>query len=471
MTATVNVRTPAVAGQFYPADAAKLRGDVESYISGAKPAQIKGSWPKALIAPHAGFVYSGAVAGTAYATLKNARGTVRRVVLLGPAHRVGFRGLALPSVTAFRTPLGDISLDRSGLARISALPGVVEMDEAHALEHSLEVHLPFLQVALGDFELVPIVVGDADAESVAAVLEALWGGPETLIVISSDLSHYHDYLTAQTLDAATAEAIEQGRIDAVTTQGACGGRPIKGLLALGRRRTLEVKLLDLRNSGDTAGSRDKVVGYGSFSVEEAAAPETRPATGEDEAPVYDARARREMGLLARKVIRHKVETGRDLKLSLKGWPDWAMAKGASFVTLEKTGHLRGCIGSLQAHRPLIADVAANAYASAFRDHRFAKVTAAELDDIEIKISVLSEPQELSFASEAELLAQIEPGRDGLILQDGARRGTFLPQVWQQLPQIAQFWAHLKVKAGLPKDHWSDTVRVWRYTTETFAPGV
>jgi len=473
MTANVNVRAPAVAGQFYSADTLQLRRDVAHYLSAAQTPEIKPSHPpKAIIAPHAGYVYSGPIAGTAYATLAAVRDTIRHVILLGPAHRVGFRGLAVSSADAFTTPLGEVALDRAAIARISTLPGVVELDEAHALEHSLEVQLPFLQVMLSDFDLVPLVVGDAAPDEVADVLEALWGGPETLIVISSDLSHYHDYQTARAMDAATAAAIEDGRMEDITTNGACGGRPIQGLLAVGRRRALKIKLLDLRNSGDTAGPRDKVVGYASFSVEEvgASAPGDAPDDAPDDATgAYDAEARDQMGKVARKAIRHKLETGRDLKLSLKGWPDWALAKRASFVTLEKSGQLRGCIGSLQAHRPLIADVAANSYAAAFRDHRFSAVTAEEFDDLDLKISILSEPEELSFASQAEAVAQIRPGLDGLILQDGAHRGTFLPQVWEQLPEVETFWAHLKAKAGLPQDHWSDQVRIWRYTTETFTP--
>jgi len=461
MTENLNIRAAAVAGQFYAADAGQLRRDVEGYLSAANPSQTGAACPKAIIAPHAGFVYSGPVAGTAYAAVAPARATVRHVIVLGPAHRVGFRGMALSSAAAFATPLGDVTLNRAAAAQISTLPGVVTLDDAHALEHSLEVHLPFLQVILDDFDLLPIVVGDADAQSVANVLEAVWGGPETLIVISSDLSHYHDYDTARALDAATAKAIEAGRLEDVTTKAACGGRPIQGLMALGQRKGFNIKLLDLQNSGDTAGGRDQVVGYAAFRIEEIA-----PNAASKQ---YDDQARREMGRVAHKAVQHKLDTGRDLKLSLKGWPAWALAKRASFVTLEKDGQLRGCIGSLQAHRPLIADVAANAYAAAFRDQRFAPVSADEFAAIEIKISVLSDPEELTFASEADLLAQIRAGQDGLILQDGARRGTFLPQVWEQLPDIDQFWTHLKGKAGLPQDHWSDSVRVWRYTTETFTP--
>jgi len=456
MTATANIRLPAVAGSFYSGNAAELRRDVEHYLDGANAPDSGASWPKALIAPHAGYVYSGPIAATAYATLKNARDTVRRVVLLGPSHRVGFRGLAVSSATAFTTPLGDINLDRAAITQISNLPGVIELDQAHAQEHSLEVHLPFLQVVLDDFGLVPVVVGDAAPQAVADVLAALWGGPETLIVISTDLSHYHDYETARAMDAATAQAIEGGHIDEVTTDGACGGRPIRGLLKLAERQALDIKLLDLRNSGDTAGTRDRVVGYASFSVEEAAS-------------MYDADARKQMGEVARLAIKHKLETGRDLKVSLDGSPVWAKARGASFITLEKKGQLRGCIGSLQAHRPLITDVVTNASSAAFKDPRFPAVKAEELGDLVLKISILSAPEEMKFTSEADLLAQIRPGEDGLILQDGSKRGTFLPQVWEQLPEISQFWSHLKRKAGLPDDHWSKTLQVWRYSTESFTP--
>jgi hypothetical protein len=471
MTATANIRLPAVAGSFYSGNAAELRRDVEHYLGGAKTPDSSASWPKAIIAPHAGYVYSGPIAATAYVTLKNARDTVRRVILLGPSHRVGFRGLAVPGAAAFRTPLGDINLDRAAIGQISDLPGVIELDQAHAKEHSLEVHLPFLQIVLDEFDLVPVVVGDAAPQAVADVLAALWGGPETLIVISSDLSHYHDYETARAMDAATARAIENGRIDEVTTEGACGGRPIRGLLKLAERQALDIKLLDLRNSGDTAGSRDRVVGYASFSVEEAETTydTTTDDRATDDTATYDAAARKQMGEVARLAIRHKLDTGRDLKVSLEGSPAWAKAQGASFITLEKNGQLRGCIGSLQAHRPLIADVAANAYSAAFKDPRFPAVKAGELDDLVLKISILSTPAEMKFSSEADLLAQFRPGEDGLILQEGSRRGTFLPQVWEQLPEIEQFWAHLKRKAGLPNDHWSKTLRVWRYSTESFTP--
>lgn len=258
------VRNPAVAGLFYPDDPHILRDEVAKYLNAA-PAG--GSVPKAIIAPHAGYIYSGAVAASAYARIKPARGRITRVVLLGPAHRVGFRGLALASAEYFATPLGRIALDQTAVKKISRMPQVQVLDGAHAREHSLEVHLPFLQETLGEFSLVPLVVGEAGPEEVAEVLELLWGGPETLIVVSSDLSHYHDYRTAQQLDRATSRAIEELRLEDIDYGHACGRDPVNGLLHLARRLGLKGTTIDLRNSGDTAGRRDQVVGYGAYSFE------------------------------------------------------------------------------------------------------------------------------------------------------------------------------------------------------------
>ena len=254
-------RQPAVAGMFYPGDAATLHRDVKRYLEAVADT---GPAPKALIAPHAGYIYSGPIAASVYARLRAARDTITRVLLLGPSHRVGFPGLATSSAERFATPLGDIPLDREALDEIEALPQVHRLDQAHSLEHSLEVHLPFLQEVLGEFTLIPLVVGDAPAEEVAEVIERLWGGPETLIVVSSDLSHYHDYLTAQRMDRATSEAIEALDPEAIEDDGACGRFPVKGLLVTAKRKGMRCETLDLRNSGDTAGSKDQVVGYGAY---------------------------------------------------------------------------------------------------------------------------------------------------------------------------------------------------------------
>lgn len=255
------VRPPAVAGMFYPADATELQSQIHTFLRAAAPA---GAPPKAVIAPHAGYIYSGPIAASAYARLKPLRDTVSRVVLLGPSHRVAFRGLAASSADAFRTPLGDIPLDSAALDSLRDLPQVHVIDQAHAQEHSLEVQLPFLQTVLRDFKLVPLVVGDATYAEVAEVLERLWGGPETLIVISSDLSHYHDYATARRMDKTTSQAIEDMQPERIDYEDACGRTPVGGLLTAARAHGLHAEIVDLRNSGDTAGPRDQVVGYGAY---------------------------------------------------------------------------------------------------------------------------------------------------------------------------------------------------------------
>ncbi|UCE89729.1 MAG: AmmeMemoRadiSam system protein B [Pseudomonadota bacterium] len=256
------VRRPAVAGMFYPDNPAELRAMVDGFLSQVHPAA--GPVPKALIAPHAGYVYSGPIAASAYAQLAAARGTITRVVLLGPSHRVGFEGLATSGASHFASPLGLVPLDRAAIDTLADLAQVRQMDQAHALEHSLEVHLPFLQAVLARFSLVPLVVGDATPAQVSGVLERLWGGDETLIVISSDLSHYHDYATAQRMDRATTDAIEALRPEAIHYESACGRNPVNGLLHLARAHGLTATTVDLRNSGDTAGPRDQVVGYGAY---------------------------------------------------------------------------------------------------------------------------------------------------------------------------------------------------------------
>jgi AmmeMemoRadiSam system protein B len=253
-----------VAGLFYPGDRDELEAAVEAYLAAATADGR--ALPKAVIVPHAGFVYSGPVAATAYALLALLRDRVRRVVLFGPAHRVAFRGLATSSADAFETPLGSVALDREGVERALALPQVKALDAAHRAEHSLEVQLPFLQRVLPDFRLVPLVVGDATPAEVAEVMEALWGGDETLIVVSSDLSHYLPYADARALDRETSRAIEALLPEEIGHDQACGRLPVQGLLLAARRHGLRARTLDLRSSGDTAGPRDAVVGYGAYAL-------------------------------------------------------------------------------------------------------------------------------------------------------------------------------------------------------------
>ncbi len=261
------IRQPAVAGMFYPADAAHLRPMLEEFLQQAgQQLDENAPVPRAIIVPHAGYVYSGPVAASAYARLRPAHARYKRVLLLGPSHRVPFRGLATSSATHFLTPLGQIPLDRASLERLETLPQVTRLDQAHAMEHSLEVQLPFLQSVLDEFVLVPLVVGDTDPHEVSEIIEQFWDD-QTLIVISSDLSHYHDYATAQQLDTATSRAIEALRPESIGYGDACGRNPVNGLLQFARAHGLHASMVDLRNSGDTAGPRDQVVGYGAYLLQ------------------------------------------------------------------------------------------------------------------------------------------------------------------------------------------------------------
>jgi len=266
--ANARVREPAVAGLFYPAEASELRAAVGELLAGPVAADPRAATAKALIVPHAGYAYSGPVAAAAYAQIAVRRRRISQVVVIGPSHRAHFRGIALPESDAFSTPLGEIRIDAAGKAKLRARGDVIISDAPHDLEHCIEVQLPFLQTVLDDFTLLPLVAGQASAAYVASVLEDVWGGPETLILASSDLSHYHSYAVAQRLDGQTAAAILARRTD-LTGEAACGAVAINGLLARARDLGLVVEEIARLNSGDTAGDRTRVVGYGAFAIHDA----------------------------------------------------------------------------------------------------------------------------------------------------------------------------------------------------------
>jgi len=307
-------------------------------------------------------------------------------------------------------------------------------------------------------------VGDASAQEVAQVLELLWGGDETLIIISSDLSHFLSYEQAQTTDAKTNQAIKNMAWKEIAQDHACGRIPISGLLVAAREHNLTVKTLNLCNSGDTAGSHDRVVGYGSYAFYETAATKNNH---HERANTLDKSTRSALLEIAKKSIQHGLKQGFALPVKAKNYPIPLQSIRASFVTLQKHGNLRGCIGHLEAVKPLVEDVAQNAFAAAFSDPRFPKLEENELKELEIHISVLTASTAMTFASEADLLHQLRPGIDGLILKDGFKQGTFLPSVWESLAKPADFFQHLKLKAGLPASHWSNSLEVYRYETEYF----
>lgn len=453
------IRPPAVAGAYYPSSPQTLRAAVRDFLEAA-PVPEDAPCPKAVIAPHAGYVYSGPVAGQALAPLQRGRGRISRVVVIGPSHRVGFHGIAAASAQGFATPLGIVPVDRAAIAAAQARAPLSELDAPHAVEHCIEVQLPFLQIMLGQFDLVPLVVGRASVEDVSAVLGALWGGPETVIIVSSDLSHDLDHRSAGELDRRTKTAIETLSPQAIGPGQACGRLAINGLLATAAARGLHPVTLALKTSAHSGGETDKVVGYGAFAFyEEADAARLGDAETPDEAEIR--RHGQLLVALARAAIETRLKGEADAGLP-RGLPSLLLTQGASFVTLRQKGALRGCIGSATAWRPLAWDVIGNALGAAFGDPRFPPLGAEEMAQTAISISVLTPHQPLAFADEADLLGQLRPGQDGLIIEDHGRCALFLPQVWKALPEPDAFLCQLKTKAGFTPDYWSDGMRAHRF---------
>ncbi len=451
---SLSVQPTGVAGAFYPADPGQLAAGVDGSLARAAPPPLM---PKAVIAPHAGHIYSGDIAAAAYRLLAKRKGVIKRVVLLGPNHRVPLSGMAMSPADTWATPFGPLAVDRSSRDMIARQFGVAVTPGPFVNEHSLEVHLPFIHRALGEVEILPILVGQTPHDSVSNLLEALWGGPETAIIVSSDLSHFHDYATCQAKDAETTVAIERLQPAGCDGDRACGRFSIHGLLDQAQRRDLRVTALDVRNSGDTQGLRERVVGYGSFAFEYAHTAQIPPVT------------RNLLLDLVRHAIRYGAHnSGAPLTVKFDGpVPPMLRAQRASFVTIKIGDSLRGCRGSLIPHRSLLDDVVDNAHKSAFGDPRFPPLTPAELEQINLHISILSTPRHIPCENETELARVLHPDVDGLIIRDGDRRAIFLPSVWSGIPDPMNFIRSLKQKAGLAPDHWSPSFQAFRYSTESF----
>lgn len=451
---SMDVRPSDAAGAFYPSDAGECAATVARCLAGARPSPLGEA--KVIVAPHARYADSGPVAGTVFAPLAECRARIRRVVVFGAAHRDGFQGMATISAGGWGSPLGVVRVDREAIGKLPPLSGFRVDDAAFAGEHSVEVQLPFLQQVLDDFAILPILVGEAGADDVSRVMEAVWGGPETLVLISSDLSHRHDYETARRIDGGTARLVELLRPDEIDAERACGHRALAAALRRARALDMRVTALDIRNSGDTAGGRDRVVGYGAFAMEYSAS--ARLADG-DRTRLLDA---------ARASLAFGAENGRVMQAGLgSGLSPALRAMRASFVSLRIGGKLHGCRGSVTAQQPLLLDVVAAAYKAGFEDQRGGPVEADALARAEIGVSVLSTPRPIRFADEAELARQLRPDVDGLIVEAGERRALFLPSVWQRVPRPEIFVEYLKRNAGLPADRPVDGLGAYRFTAETF----
>ncbi|HYA73442.1 MAG TPA: AmmeMemoRadiSam system protein B [Roseiarcus sp.] len=456
-----SVHPAQVAGLFYPGEAAALAAKIDAAFAAAPASPFRA---KMIVVPHAGIDYSGAVAAQALRALDLTDG-LRRVVILGPNHRMPWRGVAVHPATAWSTPLGLAPVAGEALRAILPLEGVAVDARPFEGEHSLEMPLIFLQRLVPGLEIVPLLVGDAAPELVEEVLARLWGGPETAICVSSDLSHFHPRETARALDAETRRLIEAGRWSELGPNNACGYASLRGAMRRAQGLRLRTTGVAFATSDEAGGPKSRVVGYGAFAFEE---PEAARLSEED---------RGQLIAVASAALDFAAENrGRTPSVPAEARLSPALtAHRAAFATLERGGALRGCIGSLLPHRTLAQDVAANAARAGFGDPRFAPLSRDELAELKIAISVLSPAAPLHFDSQADLLAQLRPGEDGLVLRDGRAVGLFLPSVWRELPSPEDFVGTLKRKAGLPAGHWSPTLSVERFTTESFggafvAPG-
>jgi AmmeMemoRadiSam system protein B/AmmeMemoRadiSam system protein A len=448
----VATKAPEVLGAFYPADAASLAAGVDRCIAAAPAWQMR---PKAVVAPHAGHIFSGPIAGSAYRLLAGQRGAISRVVILSPPHRMAVQGLAVHPAKDWATPLGVLPVDRAAIAKLLSLPFVAENPAPFTREHGIEVHLPFIQRALGDVAIIPVLVGQATPQQVDQALRLVWGGPETAIIISSDLSHYLGYDEARAKDIGTIAAIERLQREPIGAAEACGRHALYGLLERARALDMRATCLDYRNSGDTQGDKSRVVGYASVAFEYA---QEARLTAPDRKLVFD---------IAQFMVRFGVEKGRRPRITWGSLSPSMKAQRASFVTLTLNGALRGCIGSVGAHRALHEDIADSAWKAAFGDPRFKPLTAEELSAVKVDVSILSQPRPIPVNSEAELIAALDPDRDGLILRDGRHQALFLPHVWGGIPDPRVFVRALKRKAGLVPEHWSAETRAFRFSVESF----
>jgi len=457
------IRRPAVSGAFYPADPEELKQLIQKYLSEAE-SKVSGKI-RGLVAPHAGYIFSGKTAAYPYKLLSEKQ--YDTVIILGPNHQDRtLRGASIPAVRYYKTPLGLVEL--SPLAqKLLENPLFTSHTSAHQKEHSIEVQLPFLQTVLDDFKFVPIVLSGVNAEKIAEAL-APHLDDKTLVIASTDLSHYRPYDVAVQKDNQTADAIVKIDIARMYLSEACGQEPVLVLMHLARKFGWQAKLLDYRNSGDTAGDKSRVVGYCAVAFCKSAAGEKQ-----EDIPTYsklNPQQQEYLLSLARKTLKGYYRKNPPQPDENTLDPRLAVPQ-ASFVTLTKQGRLRGCIGNFLPELPLYRSVMNNTLSAALNDSRFPIVREQELKELKIEISALSLPHKLEFGSPDDLLQKLRPNIDGVILVQGRARATFLPQVWAQLPDKIEFLEHLSQKAGLPPTAWRspDTVII-TYTVHAFEEG-
>jgi AmmeMemoRadiSam system protein B/AmmeMemoRadiSam system protein A len=447
------VRAAQVAGLFYPDDPAILAAKIDAAFAAAPPSPFRA---KMVVVPHAGIDYSGVVAAEALRALDLSAG-LRRAVIFGPNHRVALSGLAVHPAAAWSTPLGLAPVAGEALSSILPLDGVALDARPFAGEHSLEMPLIFLQRLIPGLEIVPVLVGDAAPELVEEALGRLWGGPETAICISSDLSHFLPVAAARAKDAETRGLIEGGRWSELGPDNACGFAGLKGAIRRAQNLRMRATGVAFATSDQMGGPRERVVGYGAFAFEYPGAARIEKADRDRLIAVASASLAFAAALGG---ATPEIVLERKLAPSLT-------AHRAAFVTLERDAALRGCVGSLAPRRPLAADVGVNAVRAGFGDPRFPPLSRDELPDLIIKVSVLSPETPISCRSEQDLVGELKPDRDGLVLRDGRDAALFLPSVWREVPSPVDFVRFLKRKMGVAPNHWSRTMAASRFSTECF----
>lgn len=450
--ANEKIRTAAVAGSFYPLKADELRKDIKNYLSG--PVVLREN-PILMISPHAGYIFSGPVAGKGYAHVNR---NIKRVILIGPSHYKYVEGVVLTSADYYDTPLGKVKIDRHIVQYLRKKLLSITAAEAEDPEHSIEVQLPFLQVQLSDFSIVPILTGKCDIQKIAEQLFPCID-KQTLVIASSDFSHYHGQGQARSIDDKSIASILNGQHTASIE--ACGETPIKIIMTLAEKMGLSPVKIDARTSFETApqyGSESKVVGYASIVYIK------RKSTKITDDKKTEITLPPELQRLLLSFARQSLNAcvNKNLPPLPQDIPAILNENRGCFVTLTMNGTLRGCIGYIDPIMPLYKAVIENARNAALNDPRFSPVTEKELEKVKIEVSALTEPKELLFEDPIDLLEKLEPHVDGVILQKGSRQSTFLPQVWEQLPDKRQFLEHLALKAGIGRDEWkSANYKVYR----------
>jgi len=478
-------REPAVAGKFYPGDRTALTGMIQGFLDKAAGERIERL--RGLVCPHAGYEYSGQTAAFSY---KQAQGrNYRTVIVMAPSHHSLFEGAYIAPVSGYKTPLGvaplsSLAATLAGKAPFSSKPpfrmaravGAARPDQ---FEHSLEVQIPFLQHILKDFKLVPIVFGEVEPAAVAKALLPFLD-EQTLVIASTDLSHFHTDEEARALDSACIKAICNLDAESLSKQEACGRAPILALVELARQKGWKTQLLDSRNSSAVTGDKSNVVGYSAIGFFEkggaamgSSTADVKDATKNTAAAdgagnQFSASERQWMLKLARNTLNEVVNRRNMPEVAEKEAPEKLRENGACFVTLTIGGDLRGCIGHIVAIEPLYKAVADNARSAALEDYRFNPVQPEELKKIHIEISVLTKPEPLAFNGPEDLLKKLQVNKDGVVLKVGGRGATFLPQVWEKLPDKVDFLNHLSQKAGMPAAAWREPgTQVSIYHVEAF----